>query len=209
MVDWPADNSLSQMSVADPELSPADLNCPLVFSEVFTESLPIELDLGSGSGKFLLCAARQFPDRNFLGVERLLGRVRKIRRRAAEAGLNNLRIMRLEIGYAVRYLFPPNSVRRVHLYFPDPWPKRKHHRRRMIEPGFLRDLGRTIEPGGDILIKTDHAEYFRQITQAVHSVAPCLISVDWIEQEYPQTDFEEAFERAGTPIYRLRLCKMT
>src|ERR1700751_3021575 len=115
------------------EIVPPDMLSPIVFSEVFWNDSLVEVDLGSGPGTFLVEAAQKYPDRNFLGVERLLGRVRKTRRRAFRLGITNLRVLRMEIQYAVRYLLPKESISRFHLSFPDPWPKRRHTAHRVMD----------------------------------------------------------------------------
>ena len=102
------------------EIFPADLCQPLLLSESFGNDRPIEIDLGSGSGKFLVEAGLRYPERNFLGIERLLGRVRKTRRKACQFSLKNVRVLRVEIDYAVKYLLPSGSISRFHLSFPDP-----------------------------------------------------------------------------------------
>jgi len=114
---------------------------------LFGNDRPVELDLGAGDGGFALAYAQQHPDTNLLAVERLLGRVRKIEKRAARAKLANVRVLRLEFGYTVRYLLPPESVSIAHIMFPDPWPKRRHWPRRLMQPDFVRDLAAALQPG--------------------------------------------------------------
>jgi tRNA (guanine-N7-)-methyltransferase len=189
------------------EVLPPDLCEPLVFPKIFENGSPVEVDLGSGSGKFLIEAGGRFPNRNFLGIERLLGRVRKTRRKACRLQLANVRVLRLEIDYAVRYLLPPNSVTRFHLSFPDPWPKRRHHNRRLVNEEFLQAIASALTPEGEFWIKTDHAEYFRQIEKNLALVNWMFVQVTW-EDEYPPTDFETEFMAQNLPIYRLRLCKV-
>ena len=176
--------------------------------EIFPTDRLIEVDLGSGPGKFLVESALQFPDRNFLGIERLLGRVRKTCRAASEIGLPNLRVWRLELEYTVRYLLPENSVWRFHLNFPDPWPKRRHQRRRVVDSEFLDAINRSLINGGEFRIKTDHEAYFEQITKTV-ARSDLWNTIEWAEEGYPRTDFEEQFLRKNLSIYRLRLGKRT
>ena len=152
------------------ELFPPSILEPLSLGEIFLTDRLIEVDLGSGPGKFLVESALKFPDRNFLGIERLLGRVRKTCRVASEIGLTNLRVLRLELDYTVRYLLPENSVWRFHLNFPDPWPKRRHHTRRVVDGEFLEAIYRSLIDGGEFWIKTDHEAYFQQITRAADRV---------------------------------------
>jgi tRNA (guanine-N7-)-methyltransferase len=187
------------------EISP-DILSPLVWSEVFWNDLPVEVDLGSGPGKFLVEAAQGFPDRNFLGVERLLGRVRKTRRRAFRLAITNLRLLRMEIEYAVQYLIPKESIFRFHLSFPDPWPKRRHHVRRVVDRVFFGALWRALVADGEIRVKTDHEEYFRQIAHAAEESRLWNL-LEWVDDGYPLTNFEQDFLAKGLPIHRLRLVK--
>jgi tRNA (guanine-N7-)-methyltransferase len=188
------------------ELFPDSIYKPLPLREIFQNDRPIEVDLGSGPGKFLVETAQTFPDRNYLGVERLLGRVRKTCRQALRIGLTNLRVLRLEIDYTVRYMLPRNSVWRFHLYFPDPWPKRRHQTRRVVDREFLDGICRCLIDGGELWIKTDHQEYFKKIALAAEQ-SHLWNAMIWAEEGYPVTDFEEQFMAKELPIYRLRLRK--
>ena len=189
------------------EIIPTDILESLSFAAIFENERPIEIDLGSGSGRFLIEAARQYPERNFFGVERLLGRVRKTLRAASRLGLTNVRVLRLEIDYTVRFLLSPGSVSRLHLSFPDPWPKRRHSRRRLVDEGFLAASASALAIGGELWIKTDHADYFQRITKAVDSRKDLFVCVPWSE-EYPRTDFEETYRSQNLSIYQLRLRKV-
>ena len=186
---------------------PADILEPFSFATVFENERPVEVDLGSGSGRFLIEAARQYPERNFFGVERLLGRVRKTLRSVSQFGLTNVRVLRLEIDYTLRYLVAPVSVSRLHLSFPDPWPKRRHHRRRLVDEEFLTASADALVTGGELWIKTDHADYFECITKTADSQRNLFVPVPWSE-EYPRTDFEETYRSQNLPIYQLRLRKV-
>ena len=189
------------------EVFPADLCQPILLTQIFGNDRPVEIDLGSGSGKFLVEAGVRYPGRNFLGIERLLGRVRKTRRKACQLKLANVRVLRVEIEYAVRYLLLPNSVSRFHLSFPDPWPKRRHHTRRLVDEEFLGAINTALEPNGELWIKTDHVEYFHWIEKIVTLAEVVLAELPW-EEEYPKTDFDETFATENAPIYRLRLRKV-
>jgi tRNA (guanine-N7-)-methyltransferase len=186
---------------------PANWFEPLDWRTVFERSQPIDIDLGCGKGSFLLWAATAYPARNFLGVERLLRRVRRVDRKAVRGGLNNVRLVRLEAMYLVSKLIPEASVSTYHILFPDPWPKRRHHTRRLISPDFLADMHRTMTPDSAVNCATDHEEYF-----------------DWIQREFvrssrfaeaepiglppeAQTDFEREFVAAGKQVHRCRWLK--
>src|SRR5260370_12889465 len=108
------------------------------------------MDEGFASGRFLIEGHRQYPERNFFGVERLLGRVRKTLRSASQLGLTNVRVLRLEIDYTVRFLLSPGSVSRLHLSFPDPWPNRRHSPRRLLDQGFLPASSTSLPPAASL-----------------------------------------------------------
>jgi tRNA (guanine-N7-)-methyltransferase len=188
------------------EIILADMLSPLAWSEVFWNDRPVEVDLGSGPGKFLVEAAHRFPDRNFLGVERLLGRVRKTRRRAFQLGITNLRLLRMEMEYTVEYLLLKESIFRFHLSFPDPWPKRRHRVRRVVGRDFFGALWRALVADGEIRIKTDHEGYFQQIVRAADE-SQLWNLLEWVDDGYPITNFEQDFLAKDLPIYRLRLVK--
>jgi len=168
-----------------------------VWADLFPSAQPVEVELGSGDGSFLVEHARQYPERNFVGVERLLGRLRKLDRKGLRAGLRNLRLIRREAAYLVEYLLPAGSVHALHLYFPDPWPKRRHHRHRLVNESLVSAAGRALVPGGTVYLRTDDADYFG-LMQAVfgHNRA-------FAETETPtalraiETDFERDFHAQG------------
>ena len=168
---------------------------------------PLEVDLGSGDGAFLVAMAERAPERNFLGVERLLGRVRRTCKRLACAGAGNARVIRLESHYLVRYLLPPGSVQVFHIMFPDPWPKRRHHAKRLIQTPFLDDIWAALAPDGELRLTTDDAPYFQHMRR-VFEPHPGFTEEPWTpDPDYPRTDFEAMFRCHGLPIHRARLRK--
>jgi tRNA (guanine-N7-)-methyltransferase len=185
----------------------ADLCLPFDWREVFDNDRPVELDLGAGDGGFSLAYAALHPEINLLAVERLLGRVRKIERRALRAGQKNLRVLRLEFSYAVRYLLPPESISVAHILFPDPWPKRRHWPRRLVQGKFVRDLARTLRPGGELRFTTDHDPYFETAQEAVAEAGGLKRVEEWDWSRDPKTDFQRTFEAEGRPIWRARWIK--
>lgn len=188
---------------------PGDITARAQMSDLFEREAPFEVDIGSGEGSFILTMAERHPERNFLGIERLLGRVRKTCRAAARRGLTNVRMLRLEIAYAMRYVLPLGSVHRAHVLFPDPWPKRYHHPRRLIQDGFMEAMHGLLAEHGELRIKTDDQPYFLWM-EKVLARAKGYDRLDWPDDldEYPSTDFERRFVAQGLPIYRARLRKV-
>jgi tRNA (guanine-N7-)-methyltransferase len=171
-------------------------------ARLFPTPQPLEVELGSGDGTFLAQYAERHPQRNFIGVERLLGRMRKLDRKARRAGLANLRGVRIESGYFLEYLLPPRSACALHVYFPDPWPKRKHRRHRLINERFPALAAQALEPGGTVYLRTDDPPYFEQMT-AVFGASPAFRPVDTpAELAGLLTDFERDFTARGIPTRR-------
>src|SRR6266542_176933 len=131
----------------------------LDLEKIFGRKAPLQVDLGCGEGSFLCALAQRLPDKNFLGIERLTGRIRSSARKGANLG--NVRLLQIESSYAVRYLLPAGSVETFYLLFPDPWPKRRHHRRRIVTQDFLNCVHTALEKNGLIYIASDHLDYFR------------------------------------------------
>jgi tRNA (guanine-N7-)-methyltransferase len=183
---------------------PEDYFRELKQAELFEGDRPLELDVGCGDGRFLLEMAQHFPERNFLGLERLLGRVRKVCRRAAREDLNNVKVLRLESSYALEYLLPAKAFDRLHLLFPDPWPKKRHHSRRIVRPEILPAFARVLADGGEFLFKTDHPPYFEEALETIEA-SKRFCRLEWEEDAfYPQTDFEAHWLGQGKAIHRAR-----
>lgn len=165
--------------------------------DLFPRSQPLEVELGSGDGSFLVEYARQHPDRNLLGVERLLGRIRKLDRKGRHVGLSNLRGVRIESSYFLGFLLPLHSATALHIYFPDPWPKRKHRRHRLINPDFPALADRVLIAGGTVYLRTDDADYFQQMCE-VFNASPLFLPVATPESLAALlTDFERDFTARG------------
>ena len=168
------------------------LNLP----NIFQTPQPLEVELGAGDGSFLIDWAKANPRHNFLAVERLLGRIRKIERKSNRAGLNNVRLLRIEASYFLEYLLPQKSVIALHVYFPDPWPKRKHRRKRLVNEAFADVCRRALAPGGAVFLRTDDPDYFAQM----RSVFNGFTSIDTPpELASIRTDFERGFHEQGVP----------
>jgi tRNA (guanine-N7-)-methyltransferase len=160
---------------------------------VFATAQPLEVELGSGDGSFLAEYAKRHPERNFIGVERLLGRLRKLDRKGRRAGLTNLSGLRIESSYFVEYLLPRHSVNALHIYFPDPWPKRKHRRHRLINERFPTLAQHALAPGGIVYLRTDDRDYFEQMTTVFSTSAAFQPMEAPDELRGLLTDFEREF----------------
>ena len=174
----------------------------LDLGRIFPVPQPVEIELGSGDGSFLALYAARHPERNYIGVERLLGRLRKLDRKGRRAGLTNLRGLRIECRYLLEHLLPPGSVSALHVYFPDPWPKKRHQARRLVNAQFAAHAARVLPHLGIVYLRTDHADYFEQMN-AVFAASPVFRPVPTpSELAGLQTDFEADFAARGIPTFR-------
>jgi tRNA (guanine-N7-)-methyltransferase len=170
--------------------------------ELFQRPQALEIELGSGDGSFLVDYARRHPQTNFIGVERLLGRIRKLDRKGRRAGLTNLRGLRIESAYFLQYLLPARSGSALHIYFPDPWPKRKHRRHRLINESFPTLAQQALIPGGTVYLRTDDEDYFRQMREVFAAAAGFQPVETPVELASVLTDFERDFQARGIQTLR-------
>jgi tRNA (guanine-N7-)-methyltransferase len=169
---------------------------------VFGRVAPLEIEIGSGKARFLIESARAHPERNFLGIERSLAYYRICRERVARSGLANARVLRSDGRIFVETSLAPASVRAFHIYFPDPWPKKKQKKRRLLDGIFLELAASRLEPGGLLRIATDHSDYGAGLGSLVQTV-PSLERLDWDAlPPPPPTHYELKYIREGRPIWR-------
>ena len=185
--------------------SRVSLTQQLDLEKIFGRNAPLHVDLGCGDGSFLCALAQRLPDKNFLGIERLSGRVQSAARKAAT--LDNVRLLQMESSYAVRYLLPAESVETFYLLFSDPWPKRRHHRRRIVTPDFLDSVHVALEQNGVIHVATDHLDYFRKIKETAESIPG--FAIDDPDVDLPQSKFWLIFAKKSAPIHWLALRKIS
>jgi len=175
---------------------------PLELAELFLKPQPLEVELGCGDASFLVKYARQNPEKNFIGVERLLGRIQKLDRKGQRAGLANLRGVRIESAYFLEYLLPPHSAGALHVYFPDPWPKKKHRRHRLINEHFPALARNALTPGGTVFLRTDDRDYFQQMNEVFSAAKEFEKAETPAELAEVVTDFESDFNSQGIPTLR-------
>ena len=175
---------------------------PLSLEELFPLSQPIELEIGCGDGGFLFEYAQRHPDRNFLGVERLLGRVRKLSKKGLREGLTNLRLLRIEARYVLEYLLPEHAFEALHIYFPDPWPKDRHRRHRLINETFPPLARRILRQKGVIYLRTDDPVYFSQMQETFQDLKDFAMENTPGEISSITTEFERQWLDQGRHIHR-------
>ena len=176
-------------------------------AEVFGNTRPVELEIGIGKGTFLTARATARPEINFIGLEYAGAYAKYAADRCRRRGLENVRILAAEANQFVETALADASLFRVHIYFPDPWPKRKHNRRRLIQPAFLDQLRRILRPGGQLLVVTDHMDYFQQIRKVFARAEGFVpIAFPQMADESGQivgTNFERKYIAQGRPFYKL------
>jgi tRNA (guanine-N7-)-methyltransferase len=175
---------------------------PLDLAELFPKLQPLEVELGSGDASFFVDYAKLHPERNFIGVERLLGRMRKLDRKGRRAGLTNLRGVRIESLYFLEYLLPPHSVSALHVYFPDPWPKKRHHKNRLVNERFPKIARAALVPGGVVYLRTDDGDYFAQMAEVFEAGTEFQKIETPSELAELPTDFEREFHARGVQTLR-------
>lgn len=175
---------------------------PIDLVELFPKSQSLEVELGCGDASFLAEYARRNPKINFIGVERLLGRIAKLDKKGRRAELNNLRGVRIESAYFLKFLLPRNSADALHIYFPDPWPKKRHHKNRLINENFTALVQRALVPRGKIYLRTDDANYFQQMTEVFAADKKFSPVETPAELSDLLTDFETEFQKRGIKTLR-------
>jgi tRNA (guanine-N7-)-methyltransferase len=180
---------------------------PIDWSELYGNEHPVELEIGMGKGTFLTEQAKARPEVNFFGVEWARWYWRYASDRLRRNRCLNVRTVRAEAGYFLNEFVGDESLSALHIYFPDPWPKKRHHKRRLIQEPFMREIVRVLMPFGRVQMVSDHQEYFEQIESVVK--ASKLTVIDYSrpgsanEGEFVGTNFERKYRREGRPFYAI------
>jgi tRNA (guanine-N7-)-methyltransferase len=202
------------MEPLDPNLHLNELEAPLRWADVFGNSNPVEIEIGIGKGSLLRRMAAAAPDRNFVGIERALKYLRLAAQRIARDRQTNLRLIRTDALYFIEKFVPDDSVAVFHIYFSDPWPKKRHAKRRLFQPPTVRLLERKTAPGGLICVRTDVDWYFAEIADLFERetrlkvVEKGALPPDALPPEM-QTNFEIKYRAVGKIIYKLNLQRAT
>ena len=185
---------------------------PLNWRDIFGNDHPVEIEIGMGKGTFITGQARARPEVNFLGIEWARWFWRYASDRLRRNGCQNARTVRAEASFFLAEFVPDESISVLHIYFPDPGPKARHHKRRLIQEKFMPGVGRILMPGGRLQVVTDHAGYFEEnIEPAVRGSKLSIVDYNRPgsagEGEFVGTNFERKYRREGRPFSALAAVK--
>lgn len=184
---------------------------PLNWAEIFGNTHPVEMEIGMGKGTFLTEQAKARPEVNFFGIEYARWFWRYASDRLRRNQCLNARTVRAEASFFVVEFVPDASLSVVHIYFPDPWPKKRHHKRRLIQPPFVKQVIRVLVPGGRLQVVTDHADYFEQIEQVIRGSGLSVVDYNRPgsagDGEFVGTNFERKYRREGRPFNAIAAVK--
>lgn len=195
------DNSMSRMDL----------------QSLFSQEAPVEMEVGSGKGTFLVNQAQAHPDVNYLGIEWANKYYKYSVDRIRRWNLVNVRILRADARDFIGHCLAGESVRALHVYFPDPWPKKRHHKRRFFTVANVQRTLRCLAVGGELRTATDHAEYFEQMRTVLledQEISPQVQQIDFLpvdaadEGEWVGSNFERKYVKEGRAIYTLAVKKI-
>jgi len=186
---------------------------PRFWQEIFANPHPVEVEIGPGKGEFLLAMARSYPERNFFGMERFRRKAFRLSLRMEREGLANVIVIHADATCVISTLIPSESISAYHIYFPDPWWKRRHHKRRLFQGSFAVNLARTLSPGGYIFLASDLRAYLADVYFQLEA-SNGLIPFPWQKSFTTRrgkpilTDFERKCRERGRAVYYAAFQKM-
>jgi tRNA (guanine-N7-)-methyltransferase len=184
------------------------------FEDIFGRLGPVHIEVGSGKGTFLVNQAKFYPGVNFIGIERARRYYRFAVDRVGRWNLGNVRVIRTDAARFIAENVPDESVDCFHIYFPDPWPKKRHHKRRFFNASNTEQLIRCLKSNGEIRVATDYEEYFEQITALFSAKAERLQQIDFLSTagaqlgEWVGTNFERKYLKENRPIFTIAVKKI-
>jgi len=176
------------------------------FETLFGNRNPVVLEIGSGKGRFLIATATERPDLNLVGVEKSLHYHRLIRDRVAKRHLQNVRLINHDAFLVLRDMVPDASLAEIHIYFPDPWPRKKEQKRRIIRAEVLEQIRRTLVDGGSAIYVTDHRDYFEVAAPLIEQHFRAERRIPGPD-DAPRTNYEAKYRAEGREIYEVRFWK--
>ncbi len=176
------------------------------WDRLFDTQRPVEIEIGCGKGRFLINSAMAYPGINYLGIERALRYFRIMKDRVVRRELANVRLLRDDAVYFVERFIPDGAVSAYHIYFPDPWPKKRHRKRRLFNTRSLEEIERTLAGGGTLDFATDYVEYYEEI-MALLETSNRLTALEEIPERVRElgsdlTNFETKYTAEGRAIHR-------
>lgn len=195
-------------------LKAEELDNEIDFTRIFGRCAPVHIEIGSGKGTFLVNQAKSQPQNNFLGIEWANKYYRHAVDRVGRWALTNVRVIRTEAAGFLAEFIPDGSIDCFHIYFPDPWPKKRHHKRRFFNQANLEQMLRSLKPDGTIRIATDHAGYFEQIEKVIVENNSKIEKIDFFpavgidEGELVGTNFERKYLKEQRQIYQIAVRKL-
>ena len=205
-------NLISFDEIAESNVNFLDIDSRPDWEEVFGNSNPLNLEIGFGVGNFLIEMGIREPDENFIGMDFYHKGIRKVISRIDKYQVNNTRIVYGDAKEKTPLLFNDQELSRAYINFPDPWPKKRHHKRRLIKPAFIKTLSEKLKPGGEIHIATDFESYALEILEFFEN-EPTLKNKSGsgtflLQKEgVPKTKYEKKFINAGERIFYLEFAK--
>ncbi len=194
------------------------INPPEIIVKTFTEKLdlpvifgnsnPCWLEIGFGVGKFFLNLAKKYPDMNLVGIEYCKFRYLKMKKKIADLDIENIRIINVDASVGIKYLFHDNVFERVFVNFPDPWPKTRHEKYRLLGEEFVYDLSRCLKPDAKVRVLTDVESYSKKINKSMLVGGHFNHSTHFLpEIESITTTFQDRFESKNLPVYKMLFVK--
>jgi tRNA (guanine-N7-)-methyltransferase len=171
--------------------------------ELFGNARRVVLEIGSGKGRFLISAATSQPDVNFIGIEKSLHYHRVIRDRVAKRGLTNIRLINHDAFLVLRDMLPDASIDEIHVYFPDPWPRKREQKRRIIRAEVMVEMTRVLVRGGSGIYVTDHRDYYEAAAPVIESFFRSERRIP-TPDDPPRTNYEAKFREEGREIFEVR-----
>ncbi len=173
------------------------------WAQTFGRAAPLTVEVGFGNGEFLAAACREQPDWNWVGLETSLTCVTKAARKLAAVRASHVRLALVDGKFALRELFPDESVHRVYVHFPCPWPKARHARRRLVDPEFVQTLSAVLAPWGEFVLVTDVRSYAEESARYLQERGFSLQGPELVPERGPGTRYEMRWRKFGRSIWRL------
>lgn len=184
----------------------------LDWQAIFGNDRPVEMEVGFGKGLFLRTTGETHPEVNYAGIEIVRKYQLFAATRLAKARLSNVRVACADARVVLQDRVPPGSVQAIHVYFPDPWWKNRHHKRRVFTETFAQACEQALRPGGALLVVTDVADYAAMVRETTHThtqlrdAPPPVEHTPTHDMDY-LTNFERKFRQEGRTIHRMRFEK--